>query len=167
MHYTSAYRQSSFLRPVLVYWQYCISKIPFKLSWYIRSDRGSMVFCYHGQTRGNDSVQNDQPNQPTGPRIALFFYYHGRSTGEPTVRLVSSIRSDRIKEQALIVDVVSWYIKLTNMRQLGPLPARSISMQFSAVVSSYNNQHSISWLSQQLRRKSRWRDDEAASYTCV
>jgi len=63
-----------------------------------------MVFFHHGQTVRNDSVQNDQPNQPTiptGQRIALFFYYHGRSADEATVRLVSSVRSDRIKEQAL------------------------------------------------------------------
>jgi len=42
-----------------------------------------------------------RPTVPTGPRIALSFYYHGRCTGEPMVRLVSSFRSDRIKEQAI------------------------------------------------------------------
>jgi len=43
---------------------------------------------YLGQTGRNGSVQNDQPNQPTGrPRIALFFYYYGRSTG----RMVCSV----------------------------------------------------------------------------
>jgi len=43
-----------------------------------------MVFFYHGQTGRNGSVQNDQPHQPTVPtglRIALFFYYHGRTNG--------------------------------------------------------------------------------------
>jgi len=59
-----------------------------------------MVFFDHGQTGRNGSVQNDQPNQPTvptGPRIAQFFF----TTGEPTVGLVSSVRSDRLKAQAL------------------------------------------------------------------
>jgi len=40
------------------------------------------MFYYDGQTGRNGSVQNDQPNQPTvptGPRIAQFFYYHGRT----------------------------------------------------------------------------------------
>jgi len=40
-----------------------------------------MVFFYHDQTGRNGSVQNDQPTVPTGPRIALFFYYHGRTNG--------------------------------------------------------------------------------------
>jgi len=55
-----------------------------KASSFIRSDPGSMVFFYHSQTGRNGSVQNDQPNQPTDPRIALFFYYYGRYTGEQT-----------------------------------------------------------------------------------
>jgi len=84
---------------------------------FIRSDRGSMVFIHYGQTGRNGAIQNDQPNQPTiptGPRIAPFFYYHGRSTGETTVRLVSSVQSDRIKEQALMLDVVALTFRTIN-----------------------------------------------------
>jgi len=58
-----------------------------------------MVFFYRGQTGRNGSVQNDQPNQRS--TVCSVLYYHGRSTGEPTVRLVRSVRSDPIKEQAL------------------------------------------------------------------
>jgi len=75
-----------------------------------------MVFCYHGQTGRNGSVQNDQPNQPNGPRIALFFYYRVRSTGESPVRLVSSVRSDRIKEQAHNCVLLSSVPRLTHFR---------------------------------------------------
>jgi len=45
------------------------------------------------RSQSHGSVQNDQPNQPTGLRFALFFYYYGRST-------VRSLQSDQINEQA-------------------------------------------------------------------
>jgi len=56
-----------------------------------------MVFFYHGQTGRNGSVQNDQPNQPTVHGLHCSF----TTTGEPTVRLVNSVRFNRLKEQAL------------------------------------------------------------------
>jgi len=77
-----------------------------------------MVFFCHAQTGRNGSVQNNQPNQPTGPRIALFLYYRGRSTGESPVRLVWSVRSDRIKEQALRRRVLTENLNSVIVRQI-------------------------------------------------
>jgi len=65
-----------------------------------------MVFFYHGQTGRNGSVQNDQPtNQRFQPVHGLHCSFI--ITGEPTVRLVSSVRSDRLKEQALSLSLLA------------------------------------------------------------